>query len=85
MSRLGAISAAYETTDRFQFVETSLELAAKAAVLGDVAVAGDVLDAVGPLGPDAGAVARVLHLIARVSIAVSFGDEETAASTARQP
>ena len=83
MSRLGAISAAYETTDRFQFAETSLELAAKAAVLGDVAVAGDVLDAVGPLGPDAGAVARVLHLIARVSIAVSFGDEETAASILR--
>jgi DNA-binding SARP family transcriptional activator len=84
VSRLASISTAYETTDRFQFAETSLEFAAKTGVLGDVAAARDALAAVGPLGPDTGAVARVLHLIARVAIAVNTGDEDAAATMLRE-
>jgi len=79
VTRLAAIASTYESTDRFQFVETSLELAAKVGVLGDVAVAHGALDAVGPLGPESGVVARVLHLIARVATAVNAGDEDSAA------
>jgi DNA-binding SARP family transcriptional activator len=83
-SQLAEIARTYQGSDRFLFVEASLELAAKAGFLGDVATAGSALAAVGPLGSDAGVVARVLDVIARVAVAVNSGDEALAATILRE-
>ena len=85
IERLPAIDRAYvQSGDRFLARETGLELAAKAAVLGDLETSGTVLPAALAALPDfPNALADVLSTIARAATAVAEGDEETAAALVR--
>lgn len=81
-ARLSDFYAGYVQSDnRYLAKETGLELAGKAAWLGDVDTARGLLAAAVLLVPEVNnAVTRVLETIARAASAVADGDEESAAA-----
>ncbi|MEO6571529.1 MAG: bacterial transcriptional activator domain-containing protein, partial [Ilumatobacteraceae bacterium] len=71
-----SVTAGYRSHNRYLYVETSLELAAKLAWLGDRDEAEALLEETNPqLADIPGALVRVLWLIARAASAVDAGDE----------
>jgi DNA-binding SARP family transcriptional activator len=70
--------------NRFLAVEAAIELAAKAAFLGEVGTARTLLAGAEPMMSDMpGQLARILHGIAAAAVAVGVGDEVRAADAIR--
>lgn len=84
-AELGGFQASYEESgDRFLATETALERAGKAAWLGQLDAARDLVATADHELPNMpGALARILRLIALAAIAVGEGDETSAGALLR--
>jgi hypothetical protein len=72
------------TGNRFLATEAAIELAAKAAIVGELDTGRELLAAVEPMLPDMpGQLARILHGIASAAVAVGEGAEDHATDVLR--